>query len=212
MKPGTQRDAMDQFRPRSSEDVARLVDENPLAWIFLQDPEGPFATAAPVRPGGTEGQLTKLIGHVPRSGRMAACLKSPCEALLLFLGPHGYISPSWMSDRTQAPTWNFTSAQFVAEIELVDDPAFLERHLRDLTSAMERARARAWHIDEMGDRMQKLAARIIAFEARIICTQARFKLGQDESDQTYPEIVSGLELDSHSRLLQWMHRFNPDRS
>lgn len=202
---------MDRYKARSNDDVIALAEENPLAWIFVQDAVGPFATAAPVRPSVTEGQLTKLVGHVPRGGRMARCLASGREALLLILGPHGYISPSWMSDRTQAPTWNFTSAQFIAEIALVDDPGFLENHLRDLTASLERHRDRAWHIDEMGDRLRELAARIVAFEARIISAEERFKLGQDETDQTYREVIRALGQDADPRLMDWMQKYNPSR-
>lgn len=201
-----------RFEPRSDDDIVTLVDENALAWIFLRDEEGPFATAAPVRPIVVGGRLRKLVGHVPRGWRIARHLEAPRETLILVLGPHGYISPSWMSDRTQAPTWNFRSAQFLTEAQLVEDQAFLEAHLRDLTAATERGRDRAWHIDEMGPRMQKLAARIVAFEARIIGAEGRFKLGQDENDQTFCEITHTLERDCCIDLLDWMRRYNPSRS
>lgn len=200
-----------RFEPRSEDDIVALVDENALAWIFLRDEQGPFATAAPVRPGIVDGRLRKLVGHVPRGWRVARCLETTREALILVAGPHGYISPSWMSDRTQAPTWNFTSAQFLTEAGLVDDPAFLDAHLRDLTAATERGRDRSWHVDEMGERMRKLAARIVAFEARIIKTESRFKLGQDENDQTFDEITDALGRAGSADLLRWMHAFNSER-
>jgi predicted FMN-binding regulatory protein PaiB len=200
-----------RFEPRSG-DVATLVAENPLAWIFLRDADGPFATAAPVRPVVADGRLTKLVGHVPRHARIAARLESPCEALFLILGPHGYVSPSWLSDRTQAPTWNFTSAQFIAEARLCDDPAFLDAHLRDLTATLEQGRDRAWHVDEMGARLHKLAAHIVAFEALILSENCRFKLGQDENDRTYQEIVRGLGEEGDSHLLDWMRMYNPSRN
>lgn len=202
-----------RFAPRSDGDVLELVDRNPLVWIFLQDDDGPFVTAVPARPGIVDGRLEKLVGHVPRGWRIAKCLESAREALILVLGPHAYISTSWMSNRTQAPTWNFASAQFVTQAELIDEPSFLEAHLRDLTASMERGRDQAWHIDEMGSRMQTLAARIVAFEARIVSIESRFKLGQDENDATFGEIVQVLERSAGTAgLLQWMRAFNPGRS
>lgn len=200
-----------RFEPRSDDDLLALVDQNPLAWIFAQDDHGPFVTAAPVRPVVAQGCMRKLVGHVPRGRRITACLESRCRALILILGPHGYVSPSWMRDREWAPTWNFTSVQFATEMDLVDEPAFLEEHLCELTTAMERGRERAWQLEELGARMQRLAKRIVAFEARILGTQSRFKLGQDESDETFRDIVEALEHTGNAGLLEWMQGFNPDR-
>jgi transcriptional regulator len=201
-----------RFGSHGHDGVVRLVTENPLAWIFVQDGDGPFATAAPIRPVAADGLLNSLIGHVPRGRRIAKCLEQKTRGLILVLGPHGYISPSWMSDRTQAPTWNFTSVQFVAELRLVDDSLFLESHLRDLTGALERGRTRAWNVDEMGARLEKLAARIVAFEATIIGRDDRFKLGQNEDDRTYAEIIRALEDEGKRDLLAWMRAFNSRRN
>lgn len=201
-----------RFAARNGGDTVRLVERNPLAWIFLTDEDGPFATAVPIRPSLEDDDLRTLIGHVPRRTRIARAFEDGPRALILILGPHGYVSPSWMSDRTQAPTWNFASAQFVADIELVDDENYLEGHLRDLTGALESDRDGAWQVDEMGQRYEKLAARIVAFEARIVSRDARFKLGQDESDRTFREILDALESQGDAALAELMREFNDERS
>ena len=201
-----------RFKSRGNDDVVRLVTENPLAWVFLRDTDGPFATAAPIRPVIADALLTGFIGHVPRGQRIAKCLEQRgTRGLILALGPHGYISPSWMSDRTQAPTWNFTAAQFIAELRLVDDSSFLDSHLRDLTRALEEGRQKPWRVDEMGTRLEKLAGRIVAFSATIIERDTRFKLGQDEDDTTYREIIEALGNDGKGELVAWMHAFNSSR-
>ena len=200
-----------RYSARDGDDLVRLVDENPLVWIFLDDETGPFATGAPVRPIVADGQLQQLIGHVPRGSRIHRALGSPCKGLILVLGPHGYVSPSWLSDRTQAPTWNFTSARLVATLEAIEDHALLEDHLRDLVKAMERSREDAWRVEEMGPRMQRLAAGVVAFGAKITDRECRFKLGQNEDDQTFAEIMRGLEREGNKGLRRWMREFNPSR-
>lgn len=201
----------DRFDARKPDDVISLVDENPLVWIFLEDEDGPFVTAAPVRPVVADSQLHAVIGHVPRASRIAGALKNPRDALILVLGPHGYVSPSWMSDRTQAPTWNFASAQLVVTLRIVDDPAMLHEHLRDLTAAMERHESNSWRVEEMGPRLHRLASRIVPFEAKIVDCDSRFKLGQDENDRTFAEIMQGLARAGNDRLLVWMRAFNSSR-
>jgi len=201
----------ERYAARDADDLVRLVDENPLVWIFLEDEVGPFATGAPVRPVVANGQLQQLIGHVPRGSRVHRALRTPCKGLILALGPHGYVSPSWLSDRTQAPTWNFTSARLLATLKAIEDPALLEDHLRDLAKAMERNREDAWRVEEMGPRMQRLAAGVVAFDAQITDRECRFKLGQDEDDQTFTEIMRGLDREGNRGLRRWMREFNPFR-
>lgn len=196
------------FEVASEGDVVALIEENPLAWIFVQDAGHPFATAAPVRPSVTGGTLAGLVGHVPRGRRIATCFRESCRATFLFAGPHGYISPSWMSNRAQAPTWNFTSVQLDTEVRLVDEPAFLEAHLRDLVAQQERGRTDAWTLEEIGARFETLAARVVAFEATIRSGEHRFKLGQDENDETFREILRALEGEGQAGLLRWMQRFD----
>jgi transcriptional regulator len=58
----------------------------------------------------------------------------------------------------------------------------------------------------MGARYEQLKERIIAFRAVVRETHARFKLGQDENDQTFGEIVDGLQ---DRELAEWMGRARP---
>ena len=131
------------------------------------------------------------------------------RATLLVLGPHGYISPSWMNDRTQAPTWNYASAQLLVELEFFEDPQQIEAHLRDLVAAMEAGRPGHWSVQEMGRRYQSLAQRVIGFRARVCAIRAKFKLGQDERDDVFRDIMVGLEQSAeHAELLEWMRLFD----
>jgi transcriptional regulator len=99
---------------------------------------------------------------------------------LVFLGPHGYISPSWFTDRTQAPAWNFALVKLEIEVEL-DRSAEAAREAVDrLTAHMEQGRPNAWSPREMGDRYGRLIPAVVAFRVRVRSMQAKFKLGQNE--------------------------------
>jgi predicted FMN-binding regulatory protein PaiB len=200
---------MSPFEPRAPEDVARLIREQPLGWIVSGAGLDLRATVLPLRPVlGDDGQVVRLLGHMARSNPQAATLQEHPDALILLLGPHGYVSPSWMADRSQAPTWNYASVQFRVETTLIDDPAGLEAHLRDLVGAMEAGRPRAWSVDEMGERYASLSRRIVGFEARVVETRGRFKLGQDERADVFADIMAGLEGEGATDLLAWMRDFD----
>lgn len=200
------------FAPKSDEQVLRLVREHPLAWIVSLDDGGFRATPLPLRPRvGCDGRIEALEGHIARSNPQFAALQRDARALILFSGPQGYISPSWMTDRTWAPTWNYAVVQFLVTIAFNEAPARLDAHLKDLVGAMERDRPGAWHPSEMGARYGTLKRMIIPFEAKVLKQRARFKLGQDERDAVFTEITAALGRSGSEELLAWMRELNPNR-
>ncbi len=202
----------DIFAPKSDEQVLRLVLEHPLAWVVSLDTSGFRATPLPLRPRvGGDGRIEALEGHMGRSNPLCAALQRDARALILFSGPQGYISPSWVSNRTWAPTWNYTVVQFLATITFDETPARLDAHLHDLAEAMERGRPGAWHPSEMGARYETLRRMIIPFEAKVVEQRAKFKLGQDERDAVFGDITAALGRTGADELLAWMRELNPNR-
>jgi transcriptional regulator len=199
-----------KYAPRSDQDVINLITGFPFAWIVSDS--GMFnATPLPIRPIIESGELTTLLGHFGRNNPQIDRLRADPRAHILFMGPHGYISPSWLSDRTQAPTWNYASATFACDIQLIEDPANIEAELRGLIDAQERGRDRAWSLDDMGERATRLARGVIAFRATIIDKQIVFKMGQDEADKEYNEIMAALDSGSATELASAMRQQNPER-
>ncbi len=202
----------DVFAPKSDEQVLRLVLSHPLAWVVSTGDDGFRATPLPLRPRvGGAGRIEALEGHIARSNPHCAALRKDPRAILLFSGPQGYISPSWVSDRTWAPTWNYAVVQFLVTIAFDETPARLDAHLHDLVQAMERGRAKAWQPAEMGARYEKLKRMIVPFEATVVEQRAKFKLGQDERDTVFAEITDALGRVGADDLLAWMRELNPGR-
>jgi transcriptional regulator len=201
-----------KFAARGDADITRLVIHNPLAWIISHG--NPIsATPLPLRPEQVEDErIVTLIGHYARSNPQVADLQSAPHASLLFMGPNGYVSPSWMTDRTQAPTWNYACVNFDVRIEFLDNQADLDRIVRDLVNWMEGNREHGWSVGEMGARYEQLLKRIIPFRAHVLATNAKFKLGQDERDDVYPEIINGLSRTGNEALIELMTAANPART
>jgi transcriptional regulator len=198
----------ESFQPRSDEDVLRLLREQPFGWLVCGHGGSFRASAVPFRPRlDAAGRLVGLWGHLPRANAQVELLRQDPRAEILILGANGYISPSWMADRTQAPTWNYASVQFLTEVHLLEEDAALERLLRDLVAAMETGRANAWSIEDMGARFARLAQRIVALEADIVEVRPRFKLGQDERRDVFADIMRGLEAAEADDLKRWMADF-----
>jgi transcriptional regulator len=202
-----------KFEPRSPGQIVELIATSPLAWIV---PAGggaaPWATPLPLRAiTDAEGAVIALDGHFARSNPQVEVLRRHPRALILVMGVQGYISPSWMRDRTQAPTWTYASAQFLTEIAFLEGDDSVRASLDDLIGAMEAGRPGPWRAEEMGGRYAGLARRVIAFRARVVEARPVFKLGQDERDDVFADILAGLERDDRADLASWMREANPGR-
>lgn len=97
------------FRPgyTRSDDLSvaqEIIDSHPFATLVSVGADGdPFATHLPIlREEGT------LVGHVARDNPHAAL--GGGRALLIFQGPHGYVSPTAYGDpHKHVPTWNYVT-------------------------------------------------------------------------------------------------------
>lgn len=183
----------DLFQPRQTSDIGKLIAANPLVWIVSHTPAGLRGTTLPVMAHLNDaGSVTGVEGHFARSNSHLTALRDDPRALILVLGPHGYISPSWVRDGTWAPTWNFAHAQFQVTLDFFEAPEAIEAHLRKLVDTMERGRADAWSVDEMGPRYARLSRGIVGFNAKVIAADQRFKLGQDERPEIFEDICGAL--------------------
>jgi transcriptional regulator len=203
---------LNRFAARGPQDLADLARGHPLAWICSHGPAGQVSSPLPLVPKfAPDGRIEVVEGPFARSNRQVDALRADPDAWILWMGVQGYVSPSWMADRTQAPTWNYASAQLRVRVRLVDDPDAITAHLRELTDLQEAGRPRAWTIDDMGARLALLARRVIAFRADVLDCNERYKLGQDERDDVYTDILAGLDAQPDAALPAWMRRFNPGR-
>ena len=201
---GIDRHMKQAVEPLADEDIVRLIREYPLAWIVPHDP-AVFPALLPmlVECDGA-GAPVSLLGHMPKNHPLVSAFKADGRGRFLFLGPHGYISPELMSNKDWAPTWNYAAAQIDGDVKFED--TLIHEALETLVKHMEQGRAEPWTAAMLGERYSALSARVVGFRVRISGMRARFKLGQDEGDGAFGEIVDGL---SDPHLSSWMKRFRP---
>ena len=197
------------YAARSQDDLIALLAAQPLAWLVSAGGDDAASTPLPLRAGlDATGRLVALLGHAARRNPHVARLQRDPEAQVLVMGPHAYVSPSWLDDRTQAPTWNYACATFQVRVSLLTDAHDIDAELDALVTQMEAGRDKAWRMSEMGERQARLAQGVIALQADIVSVQATFKLGQDERRHDFDQIVQGLQRDGEGRVADWMRAFD----
>ncbi|HXV01656.1 MAG TPA: FMN-binding negative transcriptional regulator [Caulobacteraceae bacterium] len=181
-----------RFAPRSASDIAALIGAFPLAWVVSPGGGPGASTLLPLLAETDEtGRTVALFGHFARSTAQVAVLEADPRAQILFLGPNGYVSPRLVSKAGWAPTWNYAAVRFETEVRF--HPEETEAAVWRLAQALESDHRPPWVPSRMGDRLKQLLPRIVAFRARVIEAHAVFKLGQDETDAVFEEIVEGLQ-------------------
>ena len=198
------------FRP-SDREIEALIHANPFALVISSACGRLTATPLPLLLDKETNGGWVLIGHFGRTNPQIAQLQETPRALIIFQGAHGYISPSWMRDRTQAPTWNYMMVQFQANIRFDFGVDHAVTAVDRLSSAMEAGRAKAWSPEEMGPRHSRLAHRVVAFRAMVAETDAKFKLGQNERLDVLEDILQALDPVTQSDLRSAMVHANRDR-
>lgn len=177
------------FAPRSEAAVLDLIRAYPLAWVVSAG-SGFNATPLPLLPEcDADGKLVSFLGHFALSNPQVEALRADPNALLLFKGPDGYISPRLVSNPTWGPTWNYAVARF--QVRIVFAPEDNDLALNTLAAVLEAGQADPWTTARMGPRYNQLRQYIVAFHAHIDHSHTTFKLGQDEAADTFDEIVSG---------------------
>src|SRR3954468_8348697 len=130
-----------------------IAREHPFATIVTADLR---ATHMPVLVDEAAEGLV-LLGHVARADPVSRSLDGP--VLLVFHGPHGYVSASWYADDT-IPTWNHVTLHVRGTPELLDDALpVLERTVDHFEAAV----VHPWSLDRMGETAREMADEVVAF-------------------------------------------------
>lgn len=193
------------FQSASPGDLVKFVARCPLAQIVSASDCDYEATPVPlVADVDTAGSLVRFIGHFARNNPQVDMIRRNPRAIVIFLGAHGYVSPSWMRDRSQAPTWNFETAHFVVDIVLMDTTEEASATIERLLDHVETDGPQRWQSQELGKRHGQLLRGVVGFTATIAETRVKLKLGQNERQDVYEDILLGLEASGNQRLAEAM--------
>jgi transcriptional regulator len=159
-----------------------LVRAHPFATIVTRDLR---ATHMPCLLDEQAEGLT-VLGHVACPDPVSRSLDGP--VLLIFHGPHGYVSASWYGDET-IPTWNHITLHVRGTPELFDDALPV---LRRTVDHFEAAVEHPWSLDRMGDTAREMADQVVAFRLRAESWHAEAKLSQDKPAEERARVLAGL--------------------
>jgi transcriptional regulator len=171
------------FRQDDLPTLHDLIRTYSFGLLVTAGPDGPFASHIPFLLDAGAGQFGTLHGHLARPNPQWRHFESGAELLVVFQGPHGYISPTWYERRgANVPTWNYAAVHVHGRPRIVDEPHALDRLLSGLADTYETGSPAPWHLDELPPaQLAALRRGIVAFELPISRIEGKFKLSQNKT-------------------------------
>jgi len=162
---------------------------NPFA-VLVSSLDGlPFATHVPLAVRERSGQIV-LRGHVAKANPHWKSFGQEQESLVIFQGPHAYISPALYEIPESVPTWNYAAVHVYGRVSVVDENESREI-LEELIGEFDSSYAAQWASlsEEYRSRMVR---HIVAFEMLASRLETKFKLSQNRTRQEQANIVRAL--------------------
>ncbi len=155
----------------------------------------PVATHIPFLLDRTRGTNGTLTGHMARANPHRGLLSG--EALVLFQGPHAYVSPSWYEASPAVPTWNYLAVHAYGTPKIIADPARVRATLARLAEVHEAGRSAPWKIESLpGDFVGDMVRGIVVFEIPIARLEGKWKLSQNRSAADRKGVIEGLRAEA----------------
>jgi len=196
-----------QFAAKDRAIAVELMRAHPFASLISNDDDGlPYLSHLPfVVEDRGESDLA-LLGHCARPNPHWRHLQARPRAVVAFLGPHAYMSPSVYPDLARVPTWNYLAVHCTVEAQLIDTPAEKDALLKRLIAQHEPAYAAQWRgLD--ADLQRKLLAGMVGFELRVTALQCKLKLNQHRPE-SHAAMRAAYEAGTPDEraLAEWMTR------
>jgi transcriptional regulator len=157
--------------------------------VFLDRATGPYGT---------------LHGHISRQNPQHTTLDGRQTGVVVFHGPHGYISPTWYANPTGnvVPTWNFAVVHATGKLRPVEGKKDLNDLLTKLIAKFEKYEGTGYDFAKLDETYKySLMSGVIGFELEIELLEGKFKLGQDRSAEDKQSLLKKLKEGKSPRTL-----------
>lgn len=137
-----------------------------------------------------QGEKGILYSHCAKANKHWQELENK-EVLIIFSGPHSYISPSWYAKGPGVPTWNYTAVHAYGKVSLLNKEDTLQA-VDDVVLKYEPNLLKEQTVltNEYRD---KLLSGIVGFKIEITRIEGQQKLGQQRSQQDQQGVYKALE-------------------
>lgn len=190
-----------------------LLRQHPLGLLITTDAQGaPVADPLPWLLQPDRGPMGTLVGHVARANPVWQRPAGAPDALVVFQGPEGYISPNGYASKREhgkvVPTWNYAVVQARGPLVVLDEAAATHALVSQLTARHEASQRRPWAVtDAPADYIASMLKAIVCIEIPLTALVGKYKLSQNRSAPDRAGLVAALQAGvspAEHELARWM--------
>ncbi len=181
----------DEFGIEDSDSAYQLIDAYNFGLLVSCEADQPVATHLPFLVDRNRGAKGVLVAHMARANAHWEELDGR-QAMAIFQGPHGYVSPSWYAEGPAVPTWNYAAVHVYGQIELVTAPD----RLREIVFALAHKHESddgGWRPETLPDRyVEGMLSGIVGLDLTIERLEAKHKLSQNRPAVDQSRVIDAL--------------------
>ncbi len=176
------------------------------------------ATHLPFMYDAQRGPHGTLMAHMARANRQwrdfAGLAAAGQDVLVVFQGPHAYISPTWYgTEKPAVPTWNYAAVHAYGTPRILDSAGDVRALLERLTERQEANLDPPWRLDSQAtDYVDAMMRGIVAFEIPVARLEAKAKFNQNRTPAQIAGAAAGLEATAGAQAREtadWMRALAP---
>jgi len=171
------------------DEVFSFMEEHNFATVVTARHNIPSATQLPVILGKRDGSVI-ITAHFAKANSQWEDIENE-NVLVLFNGPHAYISPKNYETPLNVPTWNYLSVHAYGKGEIIRETTAVFKILEATIDVYEPKYKGQWD-GIPNDYKLKLVQGIVAFEITVTDLQAKKKLSQNRSKVEQQTIIETL--------------------
>ena len=189
------------FTEQDQEKVIAFMKENSFAVVTGFGREYAAATQLPLNIE-VRGDKLFLTGHLMKNTDHHKAFEKNENVLVVFTGPHCYVSASWYSKQNVASTWNYITVHAKGKIRFTDDAGTFDA-IKHITNKYEGTATAAAFDNLPQDYIQKLIGAIVGIEIEVSSLDNVFKLSQNHDEASQVNIIEQLNkrTDDNSKII-----------
>jgi len=184
--------------------------------LLVTAPDGlPQASHLPFIYDPDRGAEGTLLAHMARPNPQwrdfQALAAAGQEALVIFQGPHSYISPAWYgAEPPNVPTWNYVAVHAYGTPKVIEEAGAVRALLERLVTIQEKNQESPWSTAGLTEKfLDGMQRGLVAFEIPVTRLEAKAKLSQNKAAAQVAAATAVLEGASDPLARQtaaWMRR------
>jgi transcriptional regulator len=185
------------FKLAETDELAALMRARPFAALISAGPVGLNATHLPTVLKMEGNRPVVIECHVARANPQWKEFVGGRDALMIYGGPQGYIRPGWYPSKSltgkAVPTWNYTVVHAHGRAEAIEDLAWLERHVSELSEQQEHDQPAPWATtDAPRSYFEAMLRGIVGIRFEIVRLEGKCKMSQNRSAVDREGVIRGL--------------------